>query len=159
MALKDLLALLVTQQRVRFCGLVILAEVYLVLPCNTAVCDSGISTMKRVTNDLRSSLSTQQLRRLLFLAIDGPSSDKLTPDRAVDHWWSYASRKRRQGFNPWDSRQQSDSTMENSKDYLAASTEEEIIDLSCSSDCCSPAVDLEKVKTLLSPAIIYIHVL
>ncbi len=53
-------------RRKQYPGLKILFEIYLILIVCTAVCEGGFSSMKRVKNDWRSCLATDQLRRLMF---------------------------------------------------------------------------------------------
>ena len=68
---------------------------------STAVCERGFSCMKRVKSDLRSSLSSVQLSRLMFLSVEGPSLDDFQPAPAVRRWWGSGERARRQGYTVW----------------------------------------------------------
>ncbi|KAF3859041.1 hypothetical protein F7725_021440 [Dissostichus mawsoni] len=84
-----------TERCKQYKGLSILFEVYLVLAVNTAVCERGFSCMKRVKNDWRSCLGTEQLSRLMAPAAG-----------AVEKWWTSGNRARRPGFNPWQKEQE-----------------------------------------------------
>ena len=56
------------------------------LPVNTAVCERGFSTIKRVKSNWRSSLATVHLQRLMAVAIEGPHPDHFDAGPAVDRW-------------------------------------------------------------------------
>ncbi|KAJ8000172.1 hypothetical protein DPEC_G00202080 [Dallia pectoralis] len=88
----------------RFRSLVTLMNIYLVLPVSTAVCEKGFSTMKRIKSDWRTSLSSVQLQRLLFLSVEGPKLQNFNAGLVVEKWWTCSKRQRRPGFNPWESR-------------------------------------------------------
>ncbi|KAJ4929799.1 hypothetical protein JOQ06_018820, partial [Pogonophryne albipinna] len=66
----------------KFNNLGIFAQIYLTMAVSTAACERGFSCMKRVKSDWRSSLSTQNLTRLMFLTIEGPSLDTFDAKRA-----------------------------------------------------------------------------
>ncbi|KAK5930692.1 hypothetical protein CgunFtcFv8_026910 [Champsocephalus gunnari] len=95
-----------TERCKQYKGLSILFEIYLVLAVNTAVCERGFSCMKRVKNDWRSCLGTEQLSRLMFSSIEGPSMDNFDAAGAVEKWWTSGNRARRPGFNPWQQEQE-----------------------------------------------------
>ncbi|KAJ4946887.1 hypothetical protein JOQ06_008930, partial [Pogonophryne albipinna] len=82
----------------KFNNLGIFAQIYLTMAVSTAACERGFSCMKRVKSDWRSSLSTHNLTRLMFLTIEGPSLDTFDAKRAVLQWWQTWSRARRPGF-------------------------------------------------------------
>ncbi|KAJ8014476.1 hypothetical protein DPEC_G00040630 [Dallia pectoralis] len=80
---------------------------------STAVCERGFSTMKRIKSDWRTSLSSVQLQRLLFLSVEGPKLQNFDAGLVVERWWTCSKRQRRPGFNPWESRRcQSEDTDE-----------------------------------------------
>ncbi|KAK5925554.1 hypothetical protein CgunFtcFv8_018069 [Champsocephalus gunnari] len=66
--------------------------------------------MKRVKNDWRSCLGTEQLSRLMFSSIEGPSMEEninnVDAAGAVEKWWTSGNRARRPGFNPWQQEQE-----------------------------------------------------
>ncbi|XP_034054195.1 E3 SUMO-protein ligase KIAA1586-like [Gymnodraco acuticeps] len=95
-----------TERCKQYKGLSILFEIYLVLAVNTTVCERGFSCMKRVKNDWRSCLGTEQLSRLMFSSIEGPSMDNFDAAGAVEKWWTSGNRARRPGFNPWQKEQE-----------------------------------------------------
>ncbi|XP_034057184.1 uncharacterized protein LOC117536439 [Gymnodraco acuticeps] len=84
----------------KFKNLGIFAQIYLTMAVSTAACERGFSCMK---SDWRSSLSTQNLTRLMFLTVEGPSLDTFDAKRAVLQWWQSGSRARRPGFTAWSS--------------------------------------------------------
>ena len=102
--LHDLLPTVVPLFRDRFSSLAVLIDIYLVLPCSTAVCERGFSSMKRIKNDWRSSLASDQLRKLMFLSIEGADPADFDAQREVQHWWQSGKRSRRPCFNPWEGR-------------------------------------------------------
>ncbi|KAI4804100.1 hypothetical protein KUCAC02_025742 [Chaenocephalus aceratus] len=95
-----------TERCKQYKGLSILFEIYLVLAVNTTVCERGFSCMKRVKNDWRSCLGTEQLSRLMFPSIEDPSMDNFDAAGAVEKWWTSGNRARRPGFNPWQKEQE-----------------------------------------------------
>ncbi|KAK1899748.1 Zinc finger protein 862 [Dissostichus eleginoides] len=96
------------ERRAMFRCLCHLMEIYMVLPVSTAVCERGFSTMKRVKTDWRSSLTTAQLQRLMFISIQGPALEDFDAASAAQRWWTSSLRRRRPGFNPWSSRERGD---------------------------------------------------
>lgn len=64
--------------------MVTLLRIYLVLPVSTAVCERGFSTMKRIKSDWRTSLSSVQLQRLIFLSVEGPKLQDFDAGLVVD---------------------------------------------------------------------------
>ncbi|KAF3842334.1 hypothetical protein F7725_024285, partial [Dissostichus mawsoni] len=93
-----------TERCKQYKGLSILFEVYLVLAVNTAVCERGFSCMKRVKNDWRSCLGTEQLSRLMFSSIEGPQWRTLM---LPEPWRSGGPQEigLGPGFNPWQKEQ------------------------------------------------------
>nr|XP_057918161.1 zinc finger protein 862 [Doryrhamphus excisus] len=79
----------------RFPNILILVEIILVLPLSTSVCERGFSFMKRVKSDWRASLTTEMLRRLLFIAIEGPSLHAFDASLSFDMWLTGGKRRRR----------------------------------------------------------------
>lgn len=63
--------------------LVTLRTVYLVLPVSTAVCERRFSTVKHIKSGWRTSLSSVQLQRLLFLSVEGNSLN-------IHRWFVFA---------------------------------------------------------------------
>ncbi|XP_035859042.1 uncharacterized protein LOC116038584 [Sander lucioperca] len=94
----------------RFRSLVTLLRVYLVLPVSTAVCERGFSTMTQIKSDWRTSLSSVQLQRLIFLSVEGPKFEDFDAGLVVERWWTCSQRQCRPGFNPWESRHRSEDT-------------------------------------------------
>ncbi|KAJ8415103.1 hypothetical protein AAFF_G00008010 [Aldrovandia affinis] len=93
------------ERRATFQCLSHLMHIYMVLPVSTAVCERGFSTLKRVKTDWRSSLTTAQLQRLMFISIEGPALEDFDAASAAQRWWTSSLRRRRPGFNPWSSRE------------------------------------------------------
>lgn len=76
-------------------NLLLIIELLLVLPLSTAACERGFSSMKRIKNDWRSSLSVDSLHKLLFISIEGPELDSFSGQRVVERWYSQTERARR----------------------------------------------------------------
>ena len=104
MKVKDIFAEILCNDDLKdmYPGLSALFEFYLLMPLNTAVCERGFSTMKRVKCDWRSSLQATQLQRLVYLAIEGPRTEDYNPARAVESWWTSGQHTRRPGFSAWE---------------------------------------------------------
>ncbi|XP_078810615.1 zinc finger protein 862-like [Oryzias latipes] len=86
----------------RFDALAILMEIYVVMSVSTAMCERGFSCMKRVKSDWRSSLTTIQVNRLMYISLEGPTCDKFVALNSVNYWWGAAVRK--PGFTAWKQR-------------------------------------------------------
>ena len=82
----------------RFCNILMLIEILLVLPMSTACCERGFSCMNRIKTQYRSRLDTSTLDSLLRIGIAGVSSTAFDPQRAIALWWSSGERARRPGF-------------------------------------------------------------
>ena len=65
------------------------------LPLNTACCERGFSTIKRVKSERRSSLSNETLDMLLQAHIEGVAVQDFQPGQAIAHWWNTSERVRR----------------------------------------------------------------
>lgn len=74
-------------------NLLLIAELLLVLPLSTAACERGFSSMKRIKNDWRSSLSVDSLHKLLFISIEGPELDSFDGKKIVERWHSQRARR------------------------------------------------------------------
>lgn len=70
----------------RFCNILMLIEILLVLPVSTACCERGFSCMSRIKTQYRSRLDTVTLDSLLRIGIDGVSSADFDPQRAIALW-------------------------------------------------------------------------
>ena len=82
----------------RFCNILMLIEILLVLPVSTACCEKGFSCMSRIKTQYRSRLDPVTLDSLLRNGIDGVSSADFEPERAIALWWNTAQRTRRPEF-------------------------------------------------------------
>ena len=96
--------------RKKFPCLGLLVEIYLAMAISTAVCERGFSCMKRVKSDWRSSLSSVQLSRLMYLSLEGPSLAEFRPATSVMRWWRSGERPRRPGSTAWTARQNQPTT-------------------------------------------------
>lgn len=68
-------------------NLLILVELCLVIPCQTACCERGNSCMNRIMTDRRSTLNVSTIDELMRIAISGPSHEDYT---AVSCSWALA---------------------------------------------------------------------
>ena len=82
----------------RFCNVLMLIEILLVLPVCTACCERGFSCMSRIKTQYRSKLDTVTLDYLLRIGIDGVSSADFDPQRAIALWWNTGERAKRPNF-------------------------------------------------------------
>lgn len=89
--------------RNRFRNVLLLLEILLAFPLSSAVCERGFSAMKRIKSDWRSSIQPEMLRRLMFIAIEGPSVLDFDIQSAFNRWWA-TGRPKHPGFNPYDYR-------------------------------------------------------
>ena len=76
-------------------NLLILVELCLVIPCQTACCERGNSCMNRIMTDWRSTLNVSTIDELMRLAISGPSHEDYTAVLAVGRWLEESERSRR----------------------------------------------------------------
>lgn len=98
MPIRDLHTLyqnLYVQYGQRFPNFLYLLDIVITLPMSTAVCERGFSTMKRVKSDWRANLTTEMLRTLLMIAIEGPHYDQYQPMAAFNLWLLGGERRRR----------------------------------------------------------------
>jgi len=82
----------------RFCNVLMLIEILLVLPVCTACCERGFSCMSRIKTQYRSKLDSVTLDYLLRIGIDGVSSADFDPQRAIALWWNTGERAKRPNF-------------------------------------------------------------
>ena len=82
----------------RFPTILKLAEIVLVIPMSTAICERGFSAMKRIKSDWRSSLGVEMLDRLMVIVLEGPSLEDYHPAGATSRWWKGGQRMRRPDF-------------------------------------------------------------
>ena len=76
-------------------NLLILVELCLVIPCQTACCERGNSCMNRIMTDWRSTLNVSTIDELMRIAISGPSHEDYTAVLAVGRWLEESERSRR----------------------------------------------------------------
>ena len=74
-------------------NLLILVELCLVIPCQTACCERGNSCMNRIMTDWRSTLNVSTIDELMRIAISGPSHEDYTAVLAVGLEESERSRR------------------------------------------------------------------
>ena len=75
-----------------------LAEIVLVLPLNTAVCERTFSIMKTIKTDWRASMEPATLSMLMRIELEGPRFSALeqsTIDAAIEKWWIAGQRAKR----------------------------------------------------------------
>lgn len=75
----------------------VLRPVYEAVACvavSTASCERGFSYVNRIKTKQRLSLSTETLRDLLQLAVNGPPPEMYDPSAAIDKWYFSAPGKR-----------------------------------------------------------------
>ena len=67
----------------RFPTILKLAEIVLVIPMSTAICERGFSALKRIKSDWRSSFGVEMLDRLMDIVLEGPSLEDYHPAGAT----------------------------------------------------------------------------
>lgn len=82
-------------------NLLILVELCLVIPCQTACCERGNSWMNRIMTDWRSTLNVSTIDELMRIAISGPSHEDYTAVLAVGRWLEESERSRRPTLMDW----------------------------------------------------------
>ena len=79
----------------RFPNLLVIIELCLVMPVQTACCERGNSCLNRVMTDFRSSLDVSTVDALMFIALNGPNHSDYNATRAVARWLNSGERLRR----------------------------------------------------------------
>ena len=79
----------------RFPNLLVIIELCLVMPVQTACCERGNSCLNRVMTDFRSSLDVSTVDALMFIALNGPNHSDYNATRAVARWLNSGQRLRR----------------------------------------------------------------
>ena len=72
-------SLLLSHYHEKFPNLVHVVQIMLLLPVSNAKVERGFSTMRRIKNDWRSSLSEETLDPLMRISIDGPPLKEFQP--------------------------------------------------------------------------------
>ena len=70
----------------RFPNLLMLAEICLVLPVQTACCERGNSCLARIMTDWRASLNVDTLEALMNISMNGCGFQEYDAARAVQRW-------------------------------------------------------------------------
>ena len=83
----------------RFCNILMLVEILLVLPLSTSCCERGFSLMGKIKSDWRSCLSVDILDCLIRVTAEGPPVSDFDPLPALKTWWNSGPRARRPNFN------------------------------------------------------------
>ena len=83
----------------RFCNILMLVEILLILPLSTACCERGFSHMGKIKSDWRSCLSVDMLDCLMRVSTEGPSVSDFDPHPALKGWWNSGPRARCPNFN------------------------------------------------------------
>lgn len=79
----------------RFPNLLMLIEICLVIPCQTACCERGNSCMNRIMTDWRCTLDVSTVEALMRISLNGPSPENYYAALAVGHWMDGGLRSRR----------------------------------------------------------------
>lgn len=79
----------------RFPNLLVLIELCLVMPIQTACCERGNSCLNRIMTDFRSSLDVSTVDALMFISLNGPDHAEYNATRAVARWLDSRQRLRR----------------------------------------------------------------
>ena len=102
---KGVLSVIVTVWQVmltdfteKFCNVLMLIEILLVLAMSIACCERGFSCMNRINTQYRSRLDTVALDSLLRIGVEGVASTEFEPQRAIALWWNPGERARRPHF-------------------------------------------------------------
>ena len=83
----------------RFCNILMLVEILLILPLSTACYERGFSLMGKIKSDWRSCLSVDILDCLIRVTAEGPPVSDFDPLPALKIWWNSGPRARRPNFN------------------------------------------------------------
>ena len=86
--------------QLRLQNIVMLVEIILIMPVNIACCEHGFSCVKRIKNNLRSTLTTETHDVLVCISLNGRPLEEFVIMPAVKHWWETGERSRRPGFRP-----------------------------------------------------------
>ena len=78
-----------------FPNMLMVVELCLVIPVQTACVERGNSCLNRTMTDKRSSLDLPTVNALMHIAINGPSHEQYDATRAVAHWLTSGERRRR----------------------------------------------------------------
>lgn len=72
----------------QFSHIRVTVKIMLVLPMSSYSCERGISAMKCIKSDWRSSLSTSMMNSLLLISVHGPDTEHYMAERAGSKWWN-----------------------------------------------------------------------
>ena len=78
-------------------NVLVLVEIVLVIPVQTATIERAFSLVKRVKSDCHKRLSPTTLSQLMIIKLDGPQLNKFDCQLAVARWWKVGTRGRRSG--------------------------------------------------------------
>ena len=78
-----------------FPNLLMVIELCLIIPVQTACVERGNSCLNRIMTDHRASLDVPKVSALLHIAINGPSHEQYDATRAVARWFTSGERRRR----------------------------------------------------------------
>ena len=81
-----------------FPNLLMLIELCLVIPVQTACCERGNSCLNRIMCDLRSTLDVQTVEALMRISINGPSPENYHAALAVARWLDSGERAKRPNY-------------------------------------------------------------
>ena len=79
----------------RFPNLLVLIELCLVMPIQTACCERGNSCLNRIMTYFKSSLDVSTVDALMFISLNGPDHAEYNATRAVARWLDSGQRLRR----------------------------------------------------------------
>ena len=87
------------QVRERFPNFLLVIEICLVIPVQTACCERGNSCLNRIMCDLRSTLDVSTVEALMCISINGVSPEHYHSALAVTRWLDSGERARRPNYN------------------------------------------------------------
>ena len=79
-------------------NILMLAEIILVIPTSSAICERGFSTMARIKTDGRSRLGPEMLDNLMAISVNGPTIADYNCNGALSLWFN-GEKKRRPMYN------------------------------------------------------------
>lgn len=79
----------------RFSNVLVIVELCLVMPVQTACCERGNSCLNRVMVDSRSSLNVSTVDALMFIALNGPSPESFNAAPCVGRMLLAGQREKR----------------------------------------------------------------
>ena len=87
------------QARERFPNFLLVIEICLVIPVQTACCERGNSFLNRIMCDFRSTLGVSTVEALMRIPINGVSPEHYHSALAVARWLDSGERARRPNYN------------------------------------------------------------